>query len=169
MKLLTALATVLLLGSPAFAATPYRMENVMLLQPDFVLKERAPSVESLSQYIKAVQGAAEKALSGEHPHPAGGYLVLAVRPGGQSMVWLDFKPHLPELIATKLRKAILEVPAFDARGGVVVFALNSSLWEAPASQSFPNPEEWSAAMEGRSEPMEIGDLVDMVWSSRAGT
>jgi len=168
MKFLAVLAAVLL-SSAASAATPYRTENILLLQPDFVLKERAPSVPALSEYIKAVQSAAENALADEQPYPASGYLVLAVRPGGKSMVWLDFKPGLPESSAAKLRAAILAVPAFEARGGVVVFALNSSLWDSPGSQDFPNPPEWSKAMEGRSEPMEIGDLVDKVWPAGAGT
>ena len=168
MRLLAILASVLL-SFAASAATPYRMENVMLLQPDFVLQERAPSVQSLSEYIRAVQGAAAGALADEQPSPASGYLVLAVRPGAQSMVWLDFKPNLPATTATKLRAAILAVPAFEARGGVVVFALNSSLWGSPVSQGFPNPAEWTKAMEGRSDPMEIGDLVDQVWPAGAGT
>ena len=168
MKFLAVLAAILL-SSATSAATPYRTENIMLLQPDFVLKERAPSVPALSEYIKAVQSAAESALADEQPHPASGYLVLAVRPGGKSMVWLDFKPGLPEASAAKLRAAILAVPAFEVRGGVVVFALNSSLWDSPVSQGFPNPQEWSKAMEGRSEPMEIGDLVDKVWPAEAGT
>lgn len=159
----------MLFSAAVSAATPYRTESIMLMQPDFELKERVASVESLSEYIKAVQSAAESALADEQPHPATGFLVLAVRPGGQSMVWLDFKPGLPEPIAAKLRAAILAVPPFEARGGVVVFALNSSLWDSAPSQGFPKPQEWSKAMEGRSEPMEIGDLVDMVWPGGAGT
>ncbi len=168
MKFLAVLAA-MLLSAAASAATPYRTESIVLLQPDFVLKERVPSVQSLSEYMKAVQSAAESALADEQPHPATGFLVLAVRPGRQSMVWLDFKPSLPEPTAAKLRTAILAVPAFEARGGVVVFALNSSLWDSPPSQGFPNPQEWSKAMEGRSEPMEVGDLVDKVWPVEAGT
>ena len=168
MKFLAFLAAALL-GSTASAATPYRAENIVLLQPDVVLRERAPSVQSLSDYIDAVKSAAARALADVQPHPASGFLVLAVRPGGKSMVWLDFTPGLPEPTAAKLRAAVLGVPAFEARRGVVVFALNSSLWDAPASQGFPNPEEWSKAMEGRSEPMEVGALVDMVWPDGAGT
>ena len=85
------------------------------------------------------------------------------------MVWLDFKPSLPAKTATELRAAILAVPAFEARGGVVVFALSSSLWGSPVSEGFPNPPEWRKAMEGRSEPMEIGELVERVWPAGEGT
>ena len=167
MKFLVGLTAVIFTFT-AFAATPYRTESIMLLQPDFVLKERVPSIDSLSGYIKAVQSSAGHALSGTTPTPASGYLVLAVRPGGQSMVWLDFKPALPEPTAAKLRAAILSVPAFEANNGTVVFALNSSLWGGQPASGFPNPPEWSKAMGGRDEPVEIGDLVDKVWPSRAG-
>jgi len=170
MKLLAMkfLAAALLLSGSANAAPPYRTESVVLLQPQFVFEERAPSVQLLSDYIKSVQTAAQQALEGEAPYPASGYLVLAVRPGGRSMVWLDFQPSLPEPVASKLRAAILAVPAFEARKGVVVFALNSSLWNSPARQGFPKPPEWIEAMKGHDKPMEIGDLVDKVWPDKAG-
>lgn len=167
MRLLALLAS-MLIGFTASAATPYRMDSLTLLQPDFVLKERVPSIDSLSAYIKDVQGAAAAALAEEPPHPASGHLVLAVRPGRQSMVWLDFEPDLPEATAAKLRAAILAVPAFEAREGVVVFSLNSSLWGAAASQGFPNPPEWRKAMEGHDDPVEIGELVEKVWPADSG-
>lgn len=151
------------LAVAAVAATPYRMHGVTLLQPEFVLNERVASIGALSGYIKAVQVSAEKALSGTTVTPATGYLVLAVRPGGRSMVWFDFKPALPEPTASRLRAAILEVPAFEAKEGAVVFALNSSLWGAPAPTGFPSPPEWNSAMQGHAEPLEIGALVDKVW------
>lgn len=153
----------------SLAATPYKTESIMLLQPDFVLTERVSSVTALSEYIKAVESACQAVLVDAQPSPAGGFLVLAVRPGGQSMTWLDFKPGLPTPLAERLKAAILRVPPFQARHGVVVFAVKASLWDAPLSHDFPSPSEWNKAMEGRGEPMEIGDLVDKVWPGRVGT
>lgn len=162
MKFLVGMAAAAITFSAA-AENSYRMNSIMLLQPDFVLKQRAPSTDSLSAYIKAVQSSAGESLSDATPVPSSGYLVLAVRPGGRSMVWLDFKPALPEPIAAKLRSSILAVPAFEAKKGVVVFALNSSLWDAPSASGFPNPPEWSNAMGEQDGPIEIGALVDRVW------
>ena len=158
-----ALLLMVLAVFPVSAGTPYQTQSIVLLQPDFVLKERVPSIDSLSGYIKAVQAATEATMGREAPSPASGFVVLAVRPGGRSMVWLDFQPALPDAVARRLTEAIQSVPPFEARGGVVVFALNATLWDAPAAQGFPNPSAWRKAMEGRSEPMEIGDLVDQVW------
>lgn len=167
MKFLAVLAAILL-SSMASADTPFRTGKIMLLQPEGILEARVPSVPAFSEYIIAVHSAAERALADDQPHSASGYLVLAVRPGRKSMIWLDFKPGLPESSAAKLRAAILAVPAFEVRGGNVVFALSVSLWDAPASQAFPRPEEWSKAMEGHDEPIEIGELVDKVWPVEAG-
>ena len=146
------------------AASPYKLENIMLLQPDFVLKERMPSIDSFSGYIEAVQAAAESTLSNEEPSPASGFIVLAVRPGAKSNVWLDFKPSLPEETASRLREAIHAVPPLSVKGGTVVFALNATLWDSPPAAGFPNPPEWSKAMEGHNDSIEIGALVDkFVW------
>ena len=83
-------------------------------------------------------------------------------------MWFDFKPALPEPTASRLRAAILEVPAFEAKEGAVVFALNSSLWGAPAPTGFPSPQDWNSAMQGHAEPLEIGALVDKVWPDGTG-
>ena len=53
----------------ASATEPYHTENIMLLQPEFVLEKRVPSVKQLSDYIKAVQTAASTALSGTPQSP----------------------------------------------------------------------------------------------------
>ena len=165
-----ALLIAALVSFSASAATPYKLENIMLLQPEFVLKERVPSVNSLTGYIKSVQDTAKTTLSEEPSNPTGGFLVLAVRPGKESMVWLDFKPALPQETADRLRAAINAVPPFSAKKGTVVFALNVTLWGGSPVAGFPNPAEWSKAMEGHDEPMEIGELVDkLVWPKEAGT
>ena len=152
------------------AASPYKTQNVMLLQPDFVLKDRVQSVEALSNYLKAAETTAQSALAKESPVPTSGFIVFAVRPGAQSRVWLDFKPALPEPVATRLREAIQAIPPFPAKNGTVVFALNVTLWDATPRVGFPNPPEWDKAMQGHNEPMEIGAMVDkLVWPKGAGT
>ena len=161
---------ILILASAVASATqPYHTENIMLLQPEFLLEERVPSVNQLSDYIKAVQNAAGSALSGVAQSPTSGQLVIAVRPGGESKVGLDFVPALPEPTATALRRALEAVPPFKARGGVVVFSLNSTLWGAPPSSRPPAPTEWTEAMKGHTEPEEIGSLVERLWPPKAGT
>lgn len=156
----------MLMALPAAAQVPYKVNSAMLLQPDFVLQERLPSVDALAGYVKAVDHAAGTALATTPATPASGWLVLAVRPGHQSMAWLDFDAALPAATAEALRTRILAVPPFAARAGVVVVALNVSLWDAPAATGFPNPPEWRAAVANDTVDIEIGALVERVWPAQ---
>jgi hypothetical protein len=169
MKMVVALIALLVSGS-TFAAESYSVQNIMLLQPDFVLTERV-EVGELSDYIKSVNAAAQTSLASiAKPSPTAGFIVVAVRPGGQSKVWLDFSPALSAAVATQLRSSLERVATFKAKVGVVVFAINSTLWGAAATERLgPSPAEWREAMKDKSDPMEVGDLVERVWPSKAGT
>lgn len=158
----------ILASDAAFAAEPYRVQNLMLLQPDFVLSERV-QVEDLSRYIKSVNSAAQTSLAAAaRPTPSAGFIVVAVRPGRQSKVWLDFSPALPVAAATALRASLEQVEPFEAENGVVVFAINSTLWGAAATErQGPSPAEWQEAMKDMDGAMEIGELVDRVWPPHA--
>lgn len=168
MKFITVLLAMLISGS-TFAAQPYAMQNLMLLQPDSVLRQRV-QVDDLSNYIKSVNAAAQASLSEvAKPTPTAGFIVVAVRPGGRSKVWLDFSPALPAPVASRLAASLERVPPFQAEGGVVVFAINTALWgAAPTTRPGPSPQEWKDAMRGADRPLEIGDLVDLAWPAKPG-
>ena len=167
-SLLTLLASVC--SSSALGAPPYQMQRVMLLQPEFVLSNRLGSPEDLANYIKAVNAAAESAVSSTTPRsPGAGFIVLAVRPGGTSKVWIDLSPKLPYVFEGKLRDSLEAVTPFSARNGVVVFAINVSLWgAAPTSQRGPHVAEWELAVKRAGMPLEVGDIVDRVWPAKRG-
>lgn len=77
-----AFSPAVLASGSALAAETYHVENVMLLQPDFMLQERV-RVDELAQYIRAVNTAAKASLENvADPAPSSGFLVMAVRPGG---------------------------------------------------------------------------------------
>ncbi|MET0547977.1 MAG: hypothetical protein ABW002_01730 [Xanthomonas sp.] len=151
------------------AAEPFRLQNLMLLQPESVMRDRAESVDALAAYVKALNATAARALSRvDAPRPAAGFVAVAVRPGGRSRIWLDVAPALPDPVANTLVTALERVPPFQAKGGVVVFALNVTLWDAPPTErQGPSPAAWQRAAEGQAAPMEIGDLVDRVWPATA--
>lgn len=153
-----------LISGFTMAAQPYAVQNIMLLQPDFVLQERV-NVDELSSYIKSLESAASKALIAVgKPSPTSGFIILAVRPGGLSKVWLDFSPALPVSVNDQFRASLQKVRPFQARNGVVVFAVNVSLWgAAPSNKQGPDPVEWRNVVKGLKTPIEIGDLVDRAW------
>lgn len=120
------LCLILAIANVASASTPYEMKDVVLLQPDFVLQERV-TVKALAPYIQSVNVAALEVLSGQKYEPAGGFVVLAIRPGMQSAAWLDIRPALPPDLARALVARLHAVPAPTVEGGPVVFAIRASL------------------------------------------
>lgn len=112
-----AFSPAVLASGSALAAETYHVENVMLLQPDFMLQERV-RVDELAQYIRAVNAAAKASLENvADPAPSSGFLVMAVRPGGRSRAWLDFTPPLAHATADELRSAVERVTPFQANEG----------------------------------------------------
>lgn len=166
---LSAFSMAMLASGSVLAAEPYRVENIMLLQPDFVLQERV-RIDELAQYIQAVNAATKANLeSVAEPMPSSGFVVMAVRPGGRSRAWLDFTPPLAPATADGLRSALERVPPFQAKEGVVVFAIRSTLWGAAATQQQgPLPAEWKQALAAPDASMEIGELVDRIWPAATG-
>lgn len=161
-----ALGLCLLAGlAGARAAEPVTELGVVLLQPSAVLEERVPSVDAMADYIKAVQAASREAVLGSAARQSvGGFIVVAVRPGPQSHVWLDFDA----LLDLELRKQILDkvaaVKPFEAVKGPVVFALKVSLWNGrPPKRAAPLPPEWKKAT-GNGERPDVGQLVDRIWN-----
>jgi hypothetical protein len=148
------------------AAEPYAVQRLVLFQPDFVLKERTDA-EALAAYVKALEASTTAALAHRKPTPTAGFLVVAVRPGGTSKVWLDFDPPLPAPADAELRSALEHVKPFSARVGVVVFAIEVTLWgAAPTPKETPWPSDWKAAVDRHGSPLETGDLVDLAWPEK---
>ena len=147
------------------------MQSLMMLQPDFVLQNRVGGAQPLASYIESLNTAAESdLLKLATPTPASGFVVVAVRPGGATKVWLDLSPALPPSVDAHLRSTLGAVAPFRAKNGVVVFAINVSIWNAaPSTKQWPRPTEWVEATEHLTGPIEIGDLVNRVWPAKPGT
>jgi hypothetical protein len=149
---------------PAQAAEPIVYDNVVLLQPSSVLEERVANIDAMAEYVKALQVAAREAvLASSVKQAVGGYIVVAVKPGGQSKVWLDFDTLLDQTLVQQLIAKTEGVPPFEARKGPVVFALKAVLWDGkPPKRIVPSPIEWRRAASG-VPTMEVGELVEKVW------
>ncbi|MED5617658.1 hypothetical protein [Ideonella sp. BN130291] len=155
----------LALGAPsAVAAEPLTVFNVVLLQSSTVLEERVASVDAMAEYVKAVEAAAREAVSASSARQSvGGFIVVAVRPGQQSKVWLDFDALLDLALKQQIAAKVASVQPFEARQGPVVFALKVALWDGKATRrTVPLPAEWKNARRDGA-PMEVGELVDSLW------
>lgn len=149
----------------AQAAAPLEMKNVVLLQPDIVMRECVHNLPAFASYIRSIEAAATKATVSPYPgSPTGGFLVVALRPGNRSRAWLDFKPELPPRLAKAMLAHMTAVPSPMVTCGPVVFALRVSLWGGSTpTTNLPFPAEWSAAVEEARRPLETGELVEKIW------
>lgn len=160
------LLLLILLAATVFvrAAEPFTSFNVVLLQPSKVLEERVPSVDAMAEYVKAIQAASQEAvIASGVKQSVSGFIVVAVRPGQRSKVWLDFD----SLVDLELRKQLIAkaeaIKPFEVNTGPVVFALKVATWGAKESRrSVPLPREWKNASPG-SAPTEVGELVERAW------
>jgi len=149
----------------AQAAEPVTKQGVVLLQPGPVLEERVASVDAMAEYIKAVEAAARAAvLASPLKQSVSGFIVIAVRPGGKSKVWLDFDILLDADLGRRLIAGIGAVEPFEARKGPVVFAIKVGLWDGRESRRLaPSPEEWKAATRQAGRQLDIDSMIRQVW------
>jgi hypothetical protein len=101
-----------------------------------------------------------------HPSqiPSAGFIVVAVRPGGRTHTWFDFKPALAEPTMAALSRAVEATPPMTVKSGEIVFALRVSLWsDKPPKAYAPAPQEWKDATRGMHPKPDVDALVDMVW------
>lgn len=165
MRFLISLLFLALCNPFAQASEPVTPFNVVLLQPSDVLEQRVPSVDAMAQYIKAVQSAVRDAvIASGSKQSVGGFIIVAVRPGPQSRVWLDFDTLLDLELQRQISSHVQAVEPFEARQGPVVFALKVGLWGGKESKRIaPSPAEWKRAAKGGPR-LEVGELVDKLWN-----
>lgn len=149
----------------AQAAEPITNFNVVLLQPSAILEKRVPNVDAMADYIKAVEAAAREAVIASGATQAvGGFIVLAIKPGHKSNVWLDFDALLDLELRKQVSQSVKAIQPFDVTDGPVVFALKVATWDGKESKRVaPSPPEWKKATRN-GKPLEIGELVEKVWS-----
>ncbi|UOD28925.1 hypothetical protein INH39_26355 [Massilia violaceinigra] len=152
-----------LCASSVQAASNVTAGGVVLLQPDQVIGARV-TVDKLAPYLKQVDTAATRALKATKGVPAsGGFLVVAMRPGEQSKIWLDFNPPLPQALATTLVDGARAVPVPAVKGTVVVAMKYGVGGGSAPSHAAPSPAEWKEVAKAAGVPLEIGDLVERSW------
>lgn len=165
MRASLALVLMWITASLVWAAEPLVKQGVVLLQPSSVLEERVPSVDAMAEYIRAVEAAAREAVrAGPVKQATGGFIVVAVKPGGKSKVWLDFDTLLDVETGRQIAARIVAVEPFAAHKGPVVFAIKVSLWDGRESRRIaPSPAEWKAATKQAGRQLDIDSMIGRVW------
>ena len=149
----------------AQAAEPITHFNVVLMQPGTVMEKRVTSLDAMAEYIKAVEAASREAVIASGATQAvGGFIVLAVKPGQKSKVWLDFDAMLDLEMRKHITERVKAIQPFEVTEGPVVFALKVATWGGKEPQRLlPSPIEWKQATR-KGKPLEIGKLVEKTWN-----
>lgn len=148
----------------AHASEPLTNFNVVLLQPSATMEKRVTNIDAMADYIKAVEAASREAvLASGATQAVGGFIVLAIKPGQKSKVWLDFDALLDLEFRKHLTQSVKAIKPFDVTEGPVVFALKVATWDGKESKRMaPSPPEWTKVTRS-GKPLEIGQLVENVW------
>ena len=166
--LLLLLLLVLSGASPLFAASA-KMSNIVLYQPDGVMKERIGDVQHLASFIQKIQVVCSSSFTTEESE--GVDVVVVLKPGGQSRVW--FVSSLQKMPDRSKLKAAIE--AVDAPGvsGPVVFALayelNGFTHRSQEAGKFqpPIPVEWSEKVKSVKGPLVVPDgFLPYIWPEK---
>lgn len=153
----------------------FKMDNVVLYQPDEVLSPRLPDVSAFSDYVKRLQKVCVEYFEKEEK-PETLHVVIAVKPGKKSRVWFVSakRPNMKALVP--LREKLEKVPAAEVFGGSVVFAVSGSIAGGDGKAKVvagefrpPIPKEWEEAVKGRKETVEVPDgFLARVWPDAPG-
>ena len=135
-------------------AAAFDMTSVGLYQPSIAYEERVGDVKPLSDYIAALREEARRTFEAASPGPGiTGAIVVAVRPGNSSRVWLVTGENvLSPTVSESLRRRLEAVPAVTVKNGPIGFAMNFNAWgggkpiPVPESYPIPVPQEWRDAL-----------------------
>jgi hypothetical protein len=148
-----------------YAQRPFEQRGITMLQTEKVFFERVSGMKAFEVYVKdlvdAVDGAVGKVPKGS---PTGGFLVVAVKPGGLSRVWLDVATPPADDVANVIVSGAQNVYPLSVKNGVVLFAIKISLWGGePPKGMVPRPNAWEAEAERAGGSIELSELVLRVW------
>jgi hypothetical protein len=161
-----ALATLAVAAAPARAVEPLRQLDIVLLEPGAVIEQRVDGgADGLADYVRRLGAAAAETMRAHSRQlPDAGFIVVALRAGGQSRTWFDFATPLMPETAAALSEAVAAVQPTPVARDEIVFALRVSLWGGrPDAKVAPVPPEWREAGRQAGRRLTVDELVDRLW------
>ncbi len=158
-------------ASPAGTEAPdktaaFFVHQIMLYQPDEVLRQRVGNVSILGSFLKRVEEEANQFWSALPPGESRAVLlVVALRPGGRSRFWPEENPPgLDRRSVEEVVARLQRLPPPLVHSGPVAVALQASLWSQggkPGGWPFI-PTEWQQAC-GQENLLVPDGVLKIVW------
>jgi TonB family protein len=144
----------------------FETTNIVLYQPDDVIQKRLPGTGHLAAYLEKIQRATEQFFAQTHA-PGSLQIVVAIRPGGKSRVWLTGS-GIEEKTLAALREQLGKIPPVAVQDGPVAFAICGTIADGPETgDPTPMPPEWQEAVKKLPQPVAVPDgLLDAVWPEK---
>lgn len=144
----------------------WRMHSVTLYLPPPMIDQRI-SATALSDYIKALRARAPGAFAEHSPQPpVNGAVVVMIRPGRQSRVWMATDAPMRPQVQADIEAALAGIEPPATTGGPVVFGLLFSAWGAdmpPEGVVAPVPESWRTLTDGLHPRAMDDTFFEEVW------
>jgi hypothetical protein len=171
------LALILLTGpiQPAQAAS-FKMDTVVMPQPDETLKIRLTGAKELAAYVERIDAAAKESFRlDDKLQPTTGALVVAVKPGYQARFWLMSTEYfIPQAILDDFKIRFEKIRPVAVQIGPIAFAIRFEIngGGKPFGREdspMPIPAEWRKAAESATVPLLIPDgFLPLVWPDETG-
>ncbi len=148
----------------AQALPPFKMTSVALYQPEEMIPIRfGGEVETLADYINSLRASAEASFAGaKRGQGATGAIVVALRPGPRSKVWLALGDNrLDDDLKQALIRTLEAVPPPEVHGGPFAFSINFEAWGGGKPVS-TREDPLAIAPEWRDAKVDGGLLPDAV-------
>ncbi len=141
----------------------FETTNIVLYQPDDVVQKRLPGAGHLAAYLEKLQTTVSETFA-ETTRADTLDVVVAVRPGGKSRVWLSGS-NLDAKTLQSLREKLEAIPPVQVTEGPVAFAISGKIAGGTRSgEDPPMPPEWQDAVKKLPQPVGIPDgLLEAVW------
>ncbi len=173
MKIALLSLSLLTISVTAFALEGFETENIILYQPNEVLQARVGEVSDLANYIKELQELCTEFFASTKT-PETLHVVVAVRPGKRSRVWLvSSTDPAPDARRAALRQKLEAMPPCDVYHGPVAFAISAKIAggdgknpEASKDLAPPIPKEWQDAANGNESLVVPDGFLDLIWPDK---
>lgn len=162
-----------LLLANASGVDGYKTDNLVLYQPDEVLRERVPSAQALADYYKQVEALAEEQFK-QHSKPADLDIVIAIKPARRVKCWFICSDEKLDKELADLRKKVEAIQPLEISGGSFAFAIRGQLaggLEAKDAKlsGQPIPVEWKEAAKNVKKPLRLPEgFLKLVWPDLPG-
>lgn len=151
---------------------PFSMKTLILYQSDEILKERlATGADMLAKYAMRIEAEANKIFLSTNPSQRySGAVVITVKPGGQSRVWLALGDNdLPDTLKNTLLEKLTAIKSIPVKKGPIAFALKFDAWGGgkPLEETFPIPDEWRKVMKNQADSIIPDAPLAILWPDKA--